>query len=121
MIELEKELVGTMVEMLKSPDRSNKELVKAILEINPLDYSTATVSANIDKIIQLAEFVYSNTDLLKRFPFESYAPNLYAVAQRIYELLLSGEIRQNATSKDPLAFFTPRIYQQKIMLKTTKK
>ena len=67
-MELEESLVSQIIDLLKSTDTSNHTLVKAVLEIDATDYSNAVVSANIDKIVQLAEYVVKDPNLAKAFP-----------------------------------------------------
>ena len=120
-MDLEQDLVNQIVDLLNSADKDNHTLVAAVLEINPLDYSDASVSANIDKITRLAEYVCKDVNLTKRFPIEGYSFNIYAVATRVYELLLSGEIRKNTNPKEIFSFFAERLYKRKILVTLNKK
>lgn len=113
-MELEESLVSQIIDLLKSNDTSNHLLVTAVLEIDPTDYSNAVVSANIDKIVQLAEYVVKDPNLAKIFPIEGYVFNMYSVATRVYEILLSGDIRKNTNPKEIFSFFAERVYKRKI-------
>ena len=121
-MQIEAEIIESVISLLQSRDRDNHILVASILEITAEDLTEETIASNIEKILVLTNHIIAEK---KRTDDPAYPVqyNAQFIAEQVYDKLIFGTFQraEHIKKSDPFVFFSKLSYETELYDKNKKR